>query len=467
MTFSASRIQTYVDCPRKFGWEYICGYRSPGNDDTLFGQAVHDELERLKTVPDALPDRTTHVGAVAAEALPYVEDMTPETGAKAEGEFFYQGRHKWTGRKDLTQPGIVVDYKTTVDFKWAKTSEALLTDPQAVLYARHEFDRCHAATEIVRLMWLYLRKRAPYKARPVRQEITRGHIERAFRALEGIADEAQAIANAAPDDPGEKHRYVLTLLPNFEHCPAYRGCPHQMRCNIPLFKDGTEMSGKPLSLLERLEAGLPAAVPASVTAPVEGPGNPMLPRHDLPYALVTDIAQVEPKPETVAINPPPKRQYNRKPKPAEVAALVEAPVATDDITQSAMPVAALSVAQASAELQQSLSKPAGDPMPSGHMVQTLFVGCQPVAMTGAGQSEVAAVVFFDTLVARVKEMITYATYYGRPNYESNRMLQEGIQRLVQHDKPAAIVVTDPRTPEAGLCMSYLRSVSHISVEGLR
>ena len=139
MTFSPSRIGTWMACEVKGGFEYICGYKDPGNEDTDLGKRVHGYLEWLKSTPGALPDRTTEVGAIAAEALPHVEDFSLADGAQIEGHFTLQGRHAWQGYKDLRKSGKIVDYKTTTpDFKWAKTHDDLMFDPQAVMYAHHE-----------------------------------------------------------------------------------------------------------------------------------------------------------------------------------------------------------------------------------------------------------------------------------------------------------------------------------------
>src|SRR5579859_5135929 len=214
MTFSASRINTWTACNRKGGFQYICGYEDPGNEDTELGTAVHEYLEWLHNTPGALPDRLTEIGAIAAEALPHVEDFSLERGGIAEGEFTFQGdRFAWRGAKDLVIPGRKInDYKTTGDFKHAKSPEDLLYDPQAVLYAEHEFRRAVGPRDAIDLQWLYLRKREPYAAKPVSVQMQREHTARAFAALESIAADMQAAADAAPPDPVGKHQYVLKVL---------------------------------------------------------------------------------------------------------------------------------------------------------------------------------------------------------------------------------------------------------------
>ena len=276
MTFSPSRITTWMNCQRKAGWIYIAGYEDPGTDATDFGTLVHAELETTKKTPGYLPNRLTDVGAVASEALPYVEDFSLADGATVEGNFTLQGRHAWQGYIDLRKPGHVLDYKTTSDFKWAKTAHDLLVDPQAVVYAKHELTRWRGP--YVNLTWLYLRKRRPFKAHAVHLQMPRSHADRAFDALETFADEMQAAALGAPASPPEKHRYVLDVLqPNTDHCDAYGGCPHKSRCGISFFSSPQNSKGKTVNLLERLQQmDAAASNPAAVAPPARAEAAPMM-----------------------------------------------------------------------------------------------------------------------------------------------------------------------------------------------
>jgi RecB family exonuclease len=48
MTFSASRLNSYVKCPRRFFYEYLCeALDDPGSLHTAYGRVMHDALERL------------------------------------------------------------------------------------------------------------------------------------------------------------------------------------------------------------------------------------------------------------------------------------------------------------------------------------------------------------------------------------------------------------------------------------
>lgn len=525
MTFSASRIGTWINCEVKAGFQYIAGYEDPGTEDTEFGTEVHTILEKFKR--DGVPiNMMTHAGAVAAEAIPYVEHFRgPREGGNArfEGDFTFRarnGKHNWRGAIDISAPGEVNDYKTTSDFKWAKTPDQLLHDPQAVLYAMKEFERWGGPT--VKLRWLYLRKRAPYAAKSVEVTMTREHAERAFAALERITDRFQAAAAAAPDDPTLRHRFVLdTLTPNFDHCSAFRGCPHRSRCpSAPFFPspnqgqtpmndilaqlqamDAAAAAGVPLPAM-RTEApplmGVP--VPALLQAPPPAPvvqttaagsittfDPSFLLQPDAPPTLApaNDPAAVEAErqenmrialakaeearagePPVVAgadsqINPP-KRGRGRPRKDAAPSGttsptMVGVPALQHDTIPAPPPAPVQIAAVAPAPPPPIPALPSLDGPPRAR-IGTLYVGCRP---TTAGALD------FNMLVAKAKIAIGPATYYAGYGYKANGMLLQMIDAIIQHDKPAAVVVPDPAAQEATICMSLLYSLADNVVEALR
>src|SRR5208283_2519788 len=75
--YSASRIGLWISCNRRAGWKYICGYPEPENPSAARGKKVHKVLEDNKRL-GLLPDRTTEEGAIAAEAMPYIEEYVYE-----------------------------------------------------------------------------------------------------------------------------------------------------------------------------------------------------------------------------------------------------------------------------------------------------------------------------------------------------------------------------------------------------
>jgi hypothetical protein len=313
MIFSASRIALWISCNRAAGFQYFADFEQPATVDTDFGGRVHAILERWsKDGGHPEPNLLDPAEAVAAEALPYVVPLWGPQ-AEVEGALDLRGRHAWRGRLDLVpSPGYVIDYKTTSDFKYAKD---LRVDPQALLYATFELRR-HPELEACRLRWLYLLKRTPHRALPVDYVMSRAEAERGFAVLESFADEMQAAANASANIV-DKPSYVLTLLPNFNACSNYRGCPHRHRCKPPLFLGEHTMSSNDfLSRLQAASAPTPARPTLEMPAPAAVTFSPPAP------AAVTFSPPAPAAPAAVPFSPP---------APAAVTFSPPAPAADADI----------------------------------------------------------------------------------------------------------------------------------------
>ena len=338
MIFSASRIALWISCHRAAGFQYFAEIEQPETVDTDFGGRVHAILEHwAKDGGHPEPNLLDPVEAVAAEALPYVVPLWGPN-AEIEGTLDLHGRHAWRGRLDLVpSPGYVIDYKTTSDFKYAKD---LRVDPQALLYATFELRR-HPELEACRLRWLYLRKRTPHRALPVDYVMPRAEAERGFAVLESFADEMQAAANASTNIV-DKPSYCLTLLPNFNACSNYRGCPHRHRCKPPLFRGEHTMSSNDfLSRLQAASAPTPARPTLEMPAPAAGTFSPPAPAPAPAAVTFSPPAPAPaagtfsaPAPTAVTFSPPapaPAAVTFSPPAPAAVTFSPPAPAADADI----------------------------------------------------------------------------------------------------------------------------------------
>ena len=508
MTYSASRTSTFVECNRIAAWKYIAGVEDVGDDATDTGKLVHAVLEQHKKHGYQL-NLMNEIDSIAAEALPFVEDFRWDNGMEVEGArnafedhqpFFVQGRHLWTGFKDLRRPGHVTDYKTSGNFKWAKTPEALLVDPQAVLYAVDEFVRGDWHEDVVHLQWLYLSKRKPYKAKPVTVDVTRDYAFKAFEALERIADELEALAAAAPADPALRHKYVLDVVqPNYDRCSNHYGkpCPHQTRCGVSFFNSSPSdptTKAKTMNLLEQLQSmdtamaqqngAVPGAatrvelppmmavptpfVPPSAPAvplafapggafhgietavpPTDAPSAPPTTERMIPAATSCTVADDGTLTDGVAqpgqINPP-KRGRGRPPGSKNKDATPTEPAPAPTFA----PPPALSPAPV----------PAPAPAPSSaHRIATLYVGCMPRGSVGA--------VDLDVLVAKAKIAIGPQAYYANFGYKTNGLMLQMLEQIVQHDRPAAVVVSHPHAPETALFLPMLCAASDNVIEACR
>jgi CRISPR/Cas system-associated exonuclease Cas4 (RecB family) len=318
MRLSASQVQTFIDCQRKWAYKYLDGIEEPPNASAELGRAVHAELE--KYLKGGEIDFTTEIGYIAASGLQHLPKPGAE-GMRVEEEFHFEGPsgHTYLGYKDLEMPRVVYDHKSTGDLKWQKTKEDLKTDIQATLYAVDYF-RGHPDEPEVELRWVYYQTKGTKKSAIT--VVTRYQVEAWDRFLE-IEQVAQQMQEASA-------KKTLELPPNINHCGAYGGCPHQGRCNLsPFDKMRAHMEqNKLLASLQAKKNGAGAAVtgtvPAGVPTPPASPapvtpaasssaptGNRLLAR------LQANGAPAASAVPAAAINPP---EYQPPPAPPAAAA---------------------------------------------------------------------------------------------------------------------------------------------------
>ena len=222
--FSASQLESYADCPRKWAWRYIDGIQTPPNPFATFGLAVHAQIE--KYLKHGTPfDLTTDHGEAAMAGL----HLLPQPGTAAmtvEAQFTLDGwGHKFLGYKDVQVNGpipLVIDHKTTGNFKWAKTPDELRVNIQAVIYATHAMVQTGA--EACDLRWIYYKRHKPFGSKPVDLRVTRADLEPALTTIKGLADEMALIKLSG--------KRAIELPPNPGACGAYGGCPYVKNCDL-------------------------------------------------------------------------------------------------------------------------------------------------------------------------------------------------------------------------------------------
>ena len=188
MRLSASQIETFTNCRRKWGWRYLDGIEEPTNPAAVKGRAVHAVLEQY--LSGGQIDFTTEIGYIAASGLEHLpKPGTP--GLLIEQEFHYEGPsgHTYLGYKDLEEPGIVTDHKTTSDLRWQKTAEELRDDIQATLYAVDYF-RKHPEEPHVGLRWVYYQTKNTKKSAVTHIRVAQPETWQRFLAIEQIARQA-------------------------------------------------------------------------------------------------------------------------------------------------------------------------------------------------------------------------------------------------------------------------------------
>ncbi len=314
--FSASQVETFMGCPRKWGWKYIAGIKPTQATSAQVGDACHKELEKHlggEPIDFTLVVHGVRIGDVIAPGLGLLPvPCTP--GMKIEGSFSFpskRGRWSWTGRKDLectdgadfptvdgvpivpTGCPVVSDHKSTSDAKWAKTPDALKWDVQANLYAYELLhgtcmvhDDCKTDAELARacaatnpqqpavdLVWTYYQTRGAKKAKRVHLRVLRDHADEAFARIETIAARMAKHHDEAACEL-DKGAYVQSMTPNPGQCDAYGGCPYQGECQLTIterFSASMSTGNDFFSNLANVAAAQDAVAAPATTAPLAVP----------------------------------------------------------------------------------------------------------------------------------------------------------------------------------------------------
>jgi hypothetical protein len=446
MRLSASQIQTFVDCQRKWAWRVIEGVEEPPNASAERGRAVHAVLEQY--LSGGAIDFTTEIGYIAAAGLEHLpKPGTP--GLLIEQEFHFEGPsgHTYLGYKDLEQPGIVTDHKTTSDLKWQKTEDDLRTDVQATLYAVDYF-RKHSNEPDVELRWVYYQTKNTKKSAVTKLRMTQSRAWDNFLEIEKIAEQMHVVSE----------RRALDLPPNIDHCSAYGGCPHQGRCNLsPFDKMRSYVEQNKLTMLLKNKkngaaasappapAAPPAAVPlafqpggahhgtAAASAPPSG-GNKLLAKMRAGGAPAAAVVPA-------AINPP---EF----QPPPVAAPTPVPVPAT-VAEAGQELAA-SLADPQGGEKRGRGRPAKAAVPATGLVEkikTLYINCGPVGV---------AVVDASHLLVLAKKRIGLADYrFAEYGQGPGMLVVAFVAELDALEGVLPAVRLDTTTPEGAIIQNEL------------
>lgn len=225
--WSASQVDTYQTCNRKWWFNKILGLEVPQHPSAAIGSAVHAELEAYleeKAPADSL-------GPIARTALPfapkpgsvYVEESIESLGLTAAG----LPALGYIDVLDLkSDPPQVLDWKTTSNFRYAKSEEDLLRNVQMSVYAKATlamFDKLDLPEpKAVRVTHVAMLTKTPHEARRASALMPLATIHENWRHVEATVAEMKA--TALLDTPDK-------VTPSESACHAYGGCPFRDRCN--------------------------------------------------------------------------------------------------------------------------------------------------------------------------------------------------------------------------------------------
>ena len=273
IVLSATQIDTWDLCQRKWGWSYIDGIKG-SNAFAQRGIAI-DEILNAWLEKGTPIDGASEYGKMIIPGLKYLPvPGTPQMFVQRE---FHLKTDVATyfGKKDVefihpeTKVPVVLDNKTTTDFRWAKTEEDLKSNTQAVLYAAEALD--HFKVDQIELNWVYYRTRGAPASHRVTLRVFREEIIQQMDRIDNIAKdiiEAYKTVTAATD---------LPVSP--QSCEAFGGCIYKEHCNLsPVQKMRALMAQETQgsSLLDKLKAKNGAAsAPAAAAAVAPAPAAPV------------------------------------------------------------------------------------------------------------------------------------------------------------------------------------------------
>lgn len=223
-TLSASQIETYQDCPRKWAFKYIEKLPQPESDSLKLGKDTHAVLEAyLKTGKP--PSMFTKAGQVALLGIPYL----PKPGkAEVEGHFVfehnginYQGYIDFEYLDPEDKTPVIGDHKTTSNLFWVKSQAELLQGVQPLVYAKNAFLKYKS--DSVKLKWIYYQTTGKAKVKVQLFDFTPEQLEKGFESVDASAQKvmsAYANFNTAGD-----------ASTNLGACKKYGGCPYLSRCS--------------------------------------------------------------------------------------------------------------------------------------------------------------------------------------------------------------------------------------------
>lgn len=295
---SPSQIATFGECPRRWGWQKLENMRGVQKPSAALGERVHKILEAWMT--SATPPNREETFLI--EEKIYYPGLIAESGIHLlppPGSGFVESWFEWSifnGRIDFAWKGpecpAVLDHKTTSNLGYAKTTEDLKTDPQAIIYASAALEETQA--HAVDLFWVYYKTSKPYKAERVHLRVTREYATEALRPLQERGELMLELRRSGAR--------ALDLPPNANACGDYGGCDFIKHCNLSSQEIMRSMYMAEMSLEEKIKAHKAAQNGAAIPPLTPSIGAPQLPG-GVPAVPLPSIPVVPSVPALLA--PPP------------------------------------------------------------------------------------------------------------------------------------------------------------------
>ena len=216
---SASQVQLFRDCPRKWYTTYVLGHFQPSTPSQELGTAIHTVAENY--LQHGIEPPESKPGDIFKLGLPYLP--APGTGVVEGSILMEDGKVPVKGFVDFLYHAddgtpIILDHKTTSSKRWMKAPHELALNIQMNTYARWCLTQ-HPDTERIILRHLYYGTRSKF-SELVEVSVKAESVYSIWNDIEAtISQMIEAHAK------GEKE-----AVQRISSCSAYGGCPFQNRC---------------------------------------------------------------------------------------------------------------------------------------------------------------------------------------------------------------------------------------------
>lgn len=219
---SASEIDTFRSCQRKWGYRYIDHICPPPSKSAQLGSSVHTALETF--LIGGKTDTKSPLWKIIEPGLKFLphdlqKNQVEKHFAFVEGKLFFHGFidfYQDVGQKTW----LIGDHKTSSSFNHALSAKTLKSDLQANIYARWAFNNLSA--DKVKLRWIYYQTKNKNQSRCIEAELNHQENLDNCQPIFELAKEIESLIDAG--------RESSTLPKNTSSCFKYGRCPYFSTC---------------------------------------------------------------------------------------------------------------------------------------------------------------------------------------------------------------------------------------------
>lgn len=272
MILSPSQVESFDSCTpfgcnRKWWFKSVQKIPEKSNPNQLLGTEIHAEFEKFLL--------TGKAGSKYFDAAQRIlEDLRLSFYGVETWVFTEVGGVKFRGKVDVLlgskeRVSGILDWKTTSDFRYAKSGEELARNTQLMVYA-HAIQANFPTTPTLDLVHVYVRTKGKPQVRQVQISVDKAHVDN--YVLETLTPLVKSMAEVA------KEVDVKRIKPDLSKC---KWCAYANICpkgeNMPTIKDlmkAREQVQTPPKPEPILPHDAPASKPEIAAKPVEGAPTP-------------------------------------------------------------------------------------------------------------------------------------------------------------------------------------------------